>query len=125
MGIDPQGIASATAAREDCTLMSYSPLAEADPAILSGEPIASIAKAHGVTSSQVALRWLWQLDTGAQAHTPYAVAAVKPEFQQENLDVFGFALTAADMAALGNASKPAGCPFWPGSACYKESTCTQ
>ena len=47
--------------------MAYSPLAEAAPAILSGEPIASIAKMHGVASSQVALRWL------AQKGVPFAV----------------------------------------------------
>ena len=59
MGSDPQGIVETTASRGDCTLMAYSPLAEADPAILTGEPIASVAKAHGVASTQVALRWVW------------------------------------------------------------------
>ena len=51
MGADPQGIVRATAARGDCVAMAYSPLAEAAPAILSGEPVASIAKARTVLGS--------------------------------------------------------------------------
>jgi 2,5-diketo-D-gluconate reductase A len=125
MGGDPQGIAAATAARGDCTLMAYSPLAEAAPAILTGEPVASIAKAHGVAPAQVALRWVWQQSPadGRQGNVPYAVAAANPAFQSENLDAFGFELGAAEMAALDNATQPAGCPFWPGTPCYEQSAC--
>ena len=132
MGSNPQDIVATTAARGDCIPMAYSPLAEADPAILSGEPIASIAKVHGVASTQVALRWVWQQQQqlqqqggSAQGNVPFAVAAANPSYQRENLDIFGFSLSDGEMAVLNNATQPPGCPFWPGSQCYKASACVK
>jgi|TARA_B110000208_G_C11697839_1_gene404715 2,5-diketo-D-gluconate reductase A len=132
MGRDPQGIAAVTAARGDCVAMAYSPLAEADPAIFDGA-IAAIGKAHGVESTQVALRWLWQMElsgaqstTHSQAHIPFAVAASNPVYQASNLDIFGtLQLTASEMDTLSDLTKPRGCPFWQGSECYTSSNCTK
>lgn len=116
-GADPQGVVSLAASRKDVTVMAYSPLAEASPELLHGEPYLGIASTHNVTTAQVALRWL------AQRRVPYAVAASRPDYQAENLDVFSFSLTSEEMLQLDTASKPQGCPFWPGSACWKSSSC--
>ena len=58
------------------------------------------------------------------AYQRYAVAASNPEYQAQNLDVFNFQLNETEVALLDAADKPSGCPFWPGSACWKMSTCT-
>ncbi len=118
MGPDPQGVVSIAAARKDMQLMAYSPLAEANPQLLDGPVLLSIAKAHGpeVTPADVALRWL------SQKRIPYAVAATNPVYQAQNLraatSLAGFQLSDAELARLDGLAQPAGCPFWPGSACW-------
>lgn len=118
MGSDPEGVVSTAKARKDMAIMAYSPLAEAAPQLLHGPTLLSIARAHGqnVTTAQVALRWL------SQKGIPYAVAATNPAYQAENLHAAasssGFELSDADLARLDALTQPAGCPFWPGSACW-------
>ena len=119
MGTDPKGVVSTARARGDMQLMAYSPLAEADHELLDGPVLLAIAAAHSlagkettVTAAQVALRWL------SQKNIPYAVAATNPVYQAQNLNAFEFELSAAEMASLDALTKPAGCPFWPGSACW-------
>lgn len=73
---------------------SYSPLKHGDR--LRREPVlVDIARRHGVTPGQVALRWNVQL--GALP-IPRSRA---PEHQRENLDVFGFALSEEEMRLVG------------------------
>ena len=117
MGRDPFGIVSSAAAYR-MQLMAYSPLDEANPLLLNGTLERTLAARHGVTTAQIALRWL------AQRGVPFAVAASNPVYQRENLDVLSFALSAAEMAQLDAARTPSGCPFWPGSACWA-STCNR
>lgn len=118
MGPDPQGVVSTAAARKDMQLMAYSPLAEASPQLLHGPLLLSIARDHGpsVTAAQVALRWL------SQKGIPYAVAATNPIYQAENLraatSAAGFVLSEQELARLDSLTQPAGCPYWPGSACW-------
>jgi 2,5-diketo-D-gluconate reductase A len=57
-------------------------------------PVADAAAAHGVTPGQVILRWHVQLGS-----LPLPKSAT-PERQRQNLDVFGFELTDAEMAAI-------------------------
>ena len=57
-------------------------------------PVAGAAAAHGVTPGQVILRWHVQLGS-----LPLPKSAT-PERQRQNLDVFGFELTQAEMAAI-------------------------
>ena len=118
MGLDPQGVISTAKHRGDMTLMAYSPLAEADPQLLNGTVVVAIANQVKATPAQIALRWL------VQKGVPYAVAASNPVYQRENLEVFGFEIPPASMTALDMLTKPAGCPFWPGSSCY-ELTCNR
>jgi diketogulonate reductase-like aldo/keto reductase len=64
---------------------SWSPLARRSE-LLTEQVITDIAAAHGVTPTQVVLRWHVQLDS-----TPIPKSA-SPERQIENADVFGFEL---------------------------------
>ncbi len=57
-------------------------------------PVTSAAESHGVTPAQVVLRWHLQLGS-----LPLPKSAT-PERQRANMDVFGFALTDAEMAAI-------------------------
>ncbi|MFJ4621300.1 aldo/keto reductase [Streptomyces sp. NPDC088812] len=72
---------------------SWSPLGRGSD-LLADPAVASVAEAHGVTPAQAVLRWHVQLG---------AVPVPKssdPGRQGSNLDVFGFELDAAQMAAL-------------------------
>ncbi len=73
----------------------WSPLARRKE--VSGESIVTgIAEAHGVTPTQVVLRWHVQLGV-----VPIPKSG-DPERQRENLDVFGFELGDDEMAAIGS-----------------------
>jgi len=73
---------------------AWSPLAQG--AVLGDEAVVRIAEAHGVTPAQVVLRW--HLQTG----NIVIPKSVTPERIRQNLDVFGFQLTPADLAALAD-----------------------
>ncbi|GAA2695065.1 aldo/keto reductase [Streptomyces aculeolatus] len=72
---------------------SWSPLGRGTD-VLADPAIARVAEAHGVTPAQAVLRWHTQLDA-----VPIPKSA-DPERQRENLDVFGFELSAAEMATV-------------------------
>lgn len=72
---------------------SWSPLARRSE-LLAEPVVAEVAAAHGVTPTQAVLRWHVQLDA-----TPIPKSA-HADRQRENADVFGFALTAGEVAAL-------------------------
>lgn len=73
---------------------AWSPLAKGE--VLGDEAIAGIAGTHGVTPAQVVLRWHLQLGNIV------IPKSVTPERIRQNLDVFGFELTDADMTALAS-----------------------
>lgn len=72
---------------------SWSPLGKGS-VDLDAEPIAAAAAAHGVSAGQVVLRWHVQ-----RGLLPLPKSE-STERQRENLDLFGFALSEAEMAAL-------------------------
>ncbi|WP_326614108.1 aldo/keto reductase [Streptomyces scopuliridis] len=72
---------------------SWSPLGRGGRLLKDPETLA-IAEAHGVTPGQVVLRWHTQL--GA---VPIPKSA-DPGRQRENLDIFGFELTAGELARI-------------------------
>ncbi|MCU1545640.1 MAG: 2,5-diketo-D-gluconic acid reductase [Homoserinimonas sp.] len=81
--------------RHNIVTQSWSPLARRNE--LTNEPIITeIAAAHGVTSTQVVLRWHVQL--GA---VPIPKSAT-PARQRENLDVFGFELSEDEMSRVSS-----------------------
>ncbi len=88
-------------ARLGIVTQSWSPLAKGNSPY--GEPaVADAAAAHGVTPAQVILRWHVQL--GA---VPLPKSAT-PSRQAENLDVFGFELSDAEVSAISALTRPDG-----------------
>jgi 2,5-diketo-D-gluconate reductase A len=69
---------------------------------LDEHAVTSAADAHGVSPGQVILRWHVQLGS-----LPIPKSA-DPERQAQNLDVFGFELTDAEMAAVSGLAEPDG-----------------
>ena len=89
----PQAKLRAFHAAQGIRTESWSPLARRSE-LLTEPVLAEIAAAHGVTPTQVVLRWHTQL-----ASTPIPKSA-HPERQRENADVFGFTLTNDEVAAI-------------------------
>ena len=89
----PQGPLRAFHAANGIRTESWSPLARRSE-LLSEPVFAEVAAAHGVSPTQAVLRWHVQLDS-----TPIPKSA-DPQRQRENADIFGFALTAEEMAAI-------------------------
>ena len=69
---------------------------------LDEDAVTAAAEAHGVSPGQVNLRWHVQLGS-----LPIPKSA-DPERQRQNLDVFGFELTGAEMAAVSGLAEPDG-----------------
>lgn len=72
---------------------AWSPLGQGKD-LLRDPKLAEIAARHGVTAAQVVLRWHLQLGIIA------IPKSVTPSRIEENIDVFGFELDEADLAAL-------------------------
>ena len=89
----PQAALRAFHAANGIRTESWSPLARRSE-LLNEPVIAEVAAAHGVSPTQAVLRWHVQLDS-----TPIPKSA-DPQRQRENADIFGFALTAEEMAAI-------------------------
>lgn len=85
-------------------LVSYCPLGRGDMAGLLSEPaVTAAAEAHGKTPGQIVLRW--------HVQQPGVVAVPKsatPQRIEDNLAVFDFTLSNAEMAALSALAKPDG-----------------
>lgn len=78
--------------RHGIRLEAYAPLVKArrmDHPVIRG-----VAEKHGRTPAQVLVRW------GLEHGVVTIPKSVRPDRQRENLDVFGFALDADDLAAL-------------------------
>lgn len=91
----PQPELRAFHAEKGIVTESWSPLGRGSH-LLDDPRIADIARTYGVSPGQVVLRWHVQL--GA---LPIPKSA-DHERQRDNLDVFGFELTAQEMAAVGH-----------------------
>jgi diketogulonate reductase-like aldo/keto reductase len=88
-------------ARLGILTQSWSPLGKRNAAY--AEPaVAGAAAAHGVSPAQAILRWQIQL-----GNVPLPKSAT-PSRQLENLDVFGFELTDAEIAAISALTRPDG-----------------
>lgn len=97
----PQAAMRAVHDRLGIRTESWSPLGKRE-APYAQPPVVAAAEAHGVTPAQVILRW--QVQLGA---LPIPKSAT-PARQAENLDVFGFALGADEMAAITGLGRPDG-----------------
>ena len=97
----PQGALRAFHAEHGIRTESWSPLARRSE-LLTEQVLQELAEIHGVTPTQVVLRW--HVEVGS---TPIPKSA-DPERQRENADVFGFSLTAdAGRRDLGARARPA------------------
>jgi diketogulonate reductase-like aldo/keto reductase len=76
----------------DMAVVAYSPIARGNAA--KDAVLARIGKAHGKTAAQVCLRWLVQQGIGAIPRTS------KVERLKENLAIFDFALSDAEMRGI-------------------------
>jgi diketogulonate reductase-like aldo/keto reductase len=84
--------------RHGMSITAYCPLARGK---VPGEPaLERIAKAHGKTASQVALRWL------VQQGIAVIPGSGTPARQKENFDVLDFTLTPAEMAEIAALKRP-------------------
>jgi 2,5-diketo-D-gluconate reductase B len=79
---------------------AYCPLARGKAP--GDETLMRIGKAHNVSASQVALRWLFQQGMIVIPRTS------KSERLAENLNIFSFALTDAEMGDIGKLARPDG-----------------
>jgi len=75
-------------------LIAYSPLARAKR--LDKPELVAVSKAHGASPAQVLVRWSMQ-----HGYVPLP-KSVRSERVAENVDVFGFELSAAEMVTLGS-----------------------
>ena len=89
----PQGELRAFHERNDIRTESWSPLARRSE-LLGEEIVQEVADRHGVTPTQVVLRWHVQLGS-----TPIPKSADASR-QRENADVFGFALGEDEVGAI-------------------------
>lgn len=100
-------------ARLGILTQSWSPLGKRN-APYATRAVSDAAAAHGVSPAQVVLRWQVQL-----GNLPVPKSAT-PERQAANLDVFGFELTDAEMAAISALDTPDGRLFGGDPATHEE-----
>ena len=109
----PQDRMLAALKRHGMILTAYCPVARGE---LLGDPILlEIAKAHGKTAAQVALRWLIQ-----QPMVTAVPRALTKAHMIDNLDIFDFTLTDAEMSRISTlrakkvriANPPERAPKW-------------
>jgi len=95
--------------REGSSLTAYSPLARGH---LARDPLLTqIGAPHGKSAVQVGLRWLIQ-----QEQVIAIPKSASPERLAQNLDIFDFALTDAEMVAISALARPDGRYVHPGFA---------
>ncbi|WP_425956260.1 aldo/keto reductase [Xylanimonas sp. McL0601] len=95
INLNPYALRSASVAanaEHGTVTESWSPIKPAS--VLAEEPVTAAAAAHGATPAQVVLRWHTQ-----HGYVPIPKSA-NPARQAENLAVFGFTLTDAEVAAI-------------------------
>ena len=80
---------------------AYSPLGGPHTkAITHGNATTAIGAAHKKSAVQAALRWIWQHGV------PLAAESTNPVHLAQNLEIFDFALSDAEMAQLDAATAP-------------------
>lgn len=73
---------------------SWGPFAEGKNDLFTNPTLTEIGAAHGKSVAQVVLRWLIQRQVAVVAKS------IRPDRMTENLDVFGFELTGAEMTRI-------------------------
>jgi len=102
-GDDPIGLHSYCKSK-GITMEAYSAMAQGSKELITGNLTTSIGKAHGKSGAQVALKWV------IQKGVPLVTKASNPAYLAEDIDLFDFDLTAAEMALLDASNTPKGKP---------------
>eukprot|EP00935_MAST-01C_sp_MAST-1C-sp1_P002049 g2049.t1 len=103
MGDDPDALLS-YCAKKGIVVQAYSPLGNGK--LIADADLATIGKAHGKSSAQVALKWI--IDKGL----PLATKANTTEYLKEDIDLFSWNLTTSERATLSAKTSPVGTPSW-------------
>jgi diketogulonate reductase-like aldo/keto reductase len=111
MGADPIGLRSYCALK-NITLQAYSPLGDGSSELITGDLVSGIGSGHNKSGAQVSLRWV------AQHGAPVSTKATDPKYLAQDLDIFSWSLSDAELARLDAATTPAGKPSF---VCRKES----
>jgi diketogulonate reductase-like aldo/keto reductase len=86
--------------QHDLALVAYSPIAKGR--VRKDEVLARIGRAHGKSAAQVCLRWLVQQQVSAIPRTS------RLERLSENIEIFDFELSGAEMAEVSALGSPGG-----------------
>ena len=100
-------------AEHNIQTQSWSPLARAADS-LSNETMRKIAETHNKTIPQVVLRWQYQIGSVSIPRS------TSPQRQRENLTIFDFELSEAEMTAIAELSRPDGRLFDMDPATHEE-----
>lgn len=92
---------------------SWSPIARAAD-ILANETVRKIAEIHNKTVPQVVLRWQYQIGSVSIPRS------TSPQRQRENLAIFDFELSEAEMADIAKLTRPDGRLFGMDPATHEE-----
>lgn len=103
MGADPAGMVSYSSSH-GIVPQAYSALG--DGKLITDPLLAKIGAAHNVSGAQVALKFVVAQGYGL------AFKADTVQYLQEDIDLFSWNLTAAEMGTLTAATTPAGSPSW-------------
>lgn len=79
---------------QNIQMQAWSPLAAGQGRLFENETLCTLAAAHNKTVAQVVLRWL------VQRNIVPLVKSANPRRMKENLDIFDFALTDAEMQQI-------------------------
>lgn len=91
---------------EAVLMQAWSPLAAGQDGLLDNPVICAIAEAHQKSPAQIVLHWL------VQRNILPLVKTSNPQRMKENLDIFSFALTAAEMQEISRLDRGHTC-FMP------------
>eukprot|EP00040_Diaphanoeca_grandis_P017717 m.92884 g.92884 ORF g.92884 m.92884 type:complete len:328 (-) comp26579_c0_seq2:84-1067(-) len=97
MGANPTGLIAYNRAH-DVVPQAYSPLGSGSSLVLDNNVTVALAKEHGVSSAQVALRWLVELNVPMITTT----SSTQVPYMLEDLAIFNWTMTSNDMRDLNN-----------------------
>ena len=100
MGPDPGGIKTYCDSL-GIRLQAYSPLGDGTMELINGPLVSKIGAAHGVSGASVSLRWI------TQNGVPLSTKSTSAKHLAEDLSIYSFALSAAEMKELDEAQTPA------------------
>ncbi len=92
---DPSGLVSATKAA-GAAVQAYRPLGSGDHGLFAEAAVVAAAQAHGKTAAQVLLKWAVTLGHAVVTST------TNPEYMKQDLDLWGWQLSADEMAELNS-----------------------